>query len=389
MLVQKTSYLISLPVALLLVCSGAQARVDLEPVGLAVYTETARDVYVAALLLPPGSDLDNVYQAPGPKAMEYRIALRRLSSRGFSGMLLLQAELGSDSRAPEQVIVAVSKLKKNIKSPLKQGDQFIIALSANNATTFLLNGVELLSVNDDSIFNFFLAGWVGESSSTFFRDTLLSGNLEAGTLARFESLTPTDERLATISAWGAPPPVPSTTPTPALAPQLAVPLQVAVATAVTVKPETTPLSAAERVAAPVAKKAPAKKPTQVAVAKKEMAYEPDAPELDDREYQRQLNQYVTLIMKKVFGKVVYPRRAIQREREGKVELLVSVDESGKLLEVSLDNSSGYDILDTAASKAVRKAAPFPELTLVAREEFLADDGTSYIMPIPITFKLYN
>ena len=94
-------------------------------------------------------------------------------------------------------------------------------------------------------------------------------------------------------------------------------------------------------------------------------------------------------MKKVFGKVVYPRRAIQREREGKVELLVSVDENGRLLEVSVDNSSGYDILDTAASKAVRKAAPFPELTLAAREEFLTDDGTSYIMAIPITFKLYN
>jgi TonB family protein len=169
---------------------------------------------------------------------------------------------------------------------------------------------------------------------------------------------------------------------------VAAPLQVAVATAVTVNPETIPLSAARRVAAPVATKAPAKKTTVVAAVEK-MAHEPGSTEMDDREYQRQLTEYVTLIMKKVFGKVVYPRRAIQREREGKVELLVSVDESGKLLEVSLDNSSGYDILDTAASKAVRKAAPFPELTLAAREEFLADDGTSYIMPIPITFKLYN
>ena len=94
-------------------------------------------------------------------------------------------------------------------------------------------------------------------------------------------------------------------------------------------------------------------------------------------------------MKKVFGKVVYPRRAIKRERQGKVELLVSLDENGELLEISVDSSSGYGLLDNAASKAVRKAAPFPELTLVAREEFLSEDGTSYIMPIPITFKLSN
>jgi TonB family protein len=177
-------------------------------------------------------------------------------------------------------------------------------------------------------------------------------------------------------------------PSPAPTPQVAAPVQVAVATAVAVRPAAVPLSAAKRVTAPVAKKAPAAKTTQVATAEKTTP-QPDARELDDREYQRQLNEYVSHIMKKVFGKVVYPRRAIQREREGKVELLVYMDENGELLEVSLDSSSGHGILDTAASKAVRKAAPFPELTLVAREEFLSEDGTSYIMPIPITFKLYN
>lgn len=376
MLVQKTSYPFSLAVALLLACSCTQASADLEPAGLAIYTETARDIYVAALLLPAGGKLKNTYLAPGPKAMEYRIALRRISSRGFFGMLLLQAELGAVSRAPAQVITAISTLKNNIKSAFKQGDHFVIALSKNNATNFLLNDVQLLSVDDGSIFDFFYAGWVGESGSALFRETLLSGKPDPGTFTRFESLTPTDERLATTSAWAA------QMPSPAPTPQVAAPVQVAVATAVAVRPKAVPLSAAKRVAAPAAKT------TQVATAEKTTP-QPDARELDDREYQRQLNEYVSHIMKKVFGKVVYPRRAIQREREGKVELLVYMDENGELLEVSLDSSSGHGILDTAASKAVRKAAPFPELTLVAREEFLSEDGTSYIMPIPITFKLYN
>lgn len=361
---QKMNYLKGLAMALLLVCSDTQASAKLEPVGVAVYTETARDIYIAALLLPPGSRVENIPLAPGPKAMEYRIALRRMSSRGLSGTLLLQAELGSGSRAPEKAIAAVSTLKNNIKSALKLGDRFVIALSADGMTSFALNGVELLSIDDSSIFDFFLAGWIGTTSSASLRDVLLSGNIDAGTLTQFESLAPTNERLATVSAWVASPPTPSSAPV------------------TTVKAAKTPTPA------PRATKTPVAKTTQVAMAKATAA-NPGASIVDDRDYQRQLNEYVTHIMKKVFRKVVYPRRAIQRDRQGKVELLVTVDEDGNLLDISLDNSSGYGILDSAASKAVRKAAPFPELTLVAKEEFLADDGASYIMPIPITFRLDN
>jgi len=94
-------------------------------------------------------------------------------------------------------------------------------------------------------------------------------------------------------------------------------------------------------------------------------------------------------MKKVFSEVKYPERAIKRQREGKVELLARLDADGSLIDVTLDSSSGHGMLDEAAAKAVRKAAPFPELTAAAREEFLADDGSGYVMPIPVTFKLYN
>ena len=64
-----------------------------------------------------------------------------------------------------------------------------------------------------------------------------------------------------------------------------------------------------------------------------------------------------------------------------------MDAEGTLLDLTLDNSSGYDSLDNAATIAVRKAAPFPELTQAAREEFMSDDGSNYVMPIPITFRI--
>ncbi len=167
-------------VVLMILLAGLESNgraASLELRGLAVYTETARDIYLAGMSLPEGTTLDNVYLAPGPKAMDYRIATRRISVRGFFGTLLLQAELGSGERAPEQVITTIADLKQKIQGALVYGDQFQIMLSEDDATSFHLNGSELMTVTDGEIFDFFFAGWVGESSSTLLRDTLLSNKL--------------------------------------------------------------------------------------------------------------------------------------------------------------------------------------------------------------------
>ena len=92
-------------------------------------------------------------------------------------------------------------------------------------------------------------------------------------------------------------------------------------------------------------------------------------------------------MSSVFANVTYPRRAVKRQREGKVELLATLTAEGELAGLELENTSGYDILDTAAAKAIESAAPFPELTDVAREEFLTEDGSNYVVMIPVTFRL--
>ena len=344
-----------LALLLILTCAGAQAKTSLEPAGLAAYTETSRDIYLAALLMPAGSSLENVHLAPGPKAMEYRIATRRISSRGFSGTLLLQAEMGSGTRTPEHIIEVLDQLKSNFKGALVRGDRFVISLSATDATTFYLNDTELVSVNDGSVFDFFFAGWVGEFSSTLLRDNLLAGTLNPAVQARYDALTPSKERVAAIAGWMAPKAAPAR-------------------------------AAAANNDAGKTTSATEEKPLQVAAPNMtpEMV-----PGKKDEEYQRKLNLYVTNVMKKVFGKVDYPRRAVKKQRQGKVELLAHLDKSGELLDVTLDSSSGYSILDDAAQKAVRRAAPFPELPPEAKNEFLADDGESYVVMIPVTFKLQN
>jgi TonB family protein len=110
-------------------------------------------------------------------------------------------------------------------------------------------------------------------------------------------------------------------------------------------------------------------------------------ELDDREYQRQLQTYISQVMRQVYGEVKYPRRAVKYQWEGRVELLAKMAADGELLGVIIDSTSGHVGLDKAAQAAVERAAPFPELSPVAKEELVSDDGDGYIMSIPVTFAL--
>jgi protein TonB len=344
---------------LLLVCAalasiGARGEVELEIRGLAVYTETSRDIYIAGLMAPASASMDKVLLTRGPKAMEYRIATRRLSSRGFTGMLLLQAELGSGSRAPAQVISTLTQLKKSMQGALARGDHFVISLSADNSTSVHLNKVKLLKIRDRSVFDFFFAGWVGESSSALLRENLLADELAPDAVQRFEALQPAPERVATISSWIAPPPKP------------------------------TPVAPVRKRPKSAKKRAVA---ASVAVAKPPVAATPVEPQLANKEYHRQISEYNRTIMTSVFQKVQYPRRAVKLNKEGRVDLLVYLNADGSLIELALANSSGYSPLDTAALKAVRRAAPFPELTRAVREEFVSPDGNGYVMSIPVTFRL--
>jgi protein TonB len=59
------------------------------------------------------------------------------------------------------------------------------------------------------------------------------------------------------------------------------------------------------------------------------------------------------------GNLHYPEEARNQGIYGDLRLLVAVYPNGSLKEVTLLQSSGHDILDQAALKIIRKAAPFP------------------------------
>ncbi|WP_072904815.1 energy transducer TonB [Malonomonas rubra] len=57
----------------------------------------------------------------------------------------------------------------------------------------------------------------------------------------------------------------------------------------------------------------------------------------------------------------YPREALEKEQQGTLQLKITVDRDGKLIDVDLLQTSGSEILDFEAIQAVYRAAPFGPL----------------------------
>ncbi len=75
----------------------------------------------------------------------------------------------------------------------------------------------------------------------------------------------------------------------------------------------------------------------------------------------------------------YPKLAAQRGWQGEVTLRVVVDGAGQLVEVSVQQGSGYDALDREAMEMVRRAAPFPLATGMKKEDLT--------ITLPVQFRL--
>ena len=70
-------------------------------------------------------------------------------------------------------------------------------------------------------------------------------------------------------------------------------------------------------------------------------------------------RYTNSIQLKIAQAKTYPSLARERKQQGKAFLSFKLDKDGRILEFSIENSSGHKILDQAAIKAIKEAAPFP------------------------------
>ena len=72
-----------------------------------------------------------------------------------------------------------------------------------------------------------------------------------------------------------------------------------------------------------------------------------------------LKPYLVSLRRQILEKVTYPEIARRRGQEGAVKIAFILDQQGRLKEDRVVNSSGFEVLDSAALQSLKKAAPFP------------------------------
>jgi TonB family protein len=76
---------------------------------------------------------------------------------------------------------------------------------------------------------------------------------------------------------------------------------------------------------------------------------------DDKRYVT----YAQAIKERIAGQWKYPQEARKKKLEGRLVALFSLNREGDLTRMEITKSSGHEVLDREAERAVRSAAPFP------------------------------
>ena len=77
-------------------------------------------------------------------------------------------------------------------------------------------------------------------------------------------------------------------------------------------------------------------------------------------------EFSSQVWTKIAESKYYPRLARKRGFEGEPVVAFTLGNTGKLLEVSIKNSSHYKLLDQAALDAVKSASPYPPIPEVLK-----------------------
>lgn len=92
-----------------------------------------------------------------------------------------------------------------------------------------------------------------------------------------------------------------------------------------------------------------------------------------------LANYIRLVQTKILDATYYPREAQDAGWEGKVKLSLNINFNGNLKDITILESSGYNILDDAAMEVARGQAPYPPFPLQI-------DSQEIWVDVPIVYK---
>lgn len=390
-----------------LLVGAVSANNPLELRGIGLHQETGRDIYLGGLYSRQGQpDTAEALLSSPPWSMEYRIVARRTSIRSLLGGMLLQSEIAAGHSPDDAISKFADTILAAVKTSLYAGDVLEIRLEQPAASVALLNGQELARSPDSAAASYLLLGWINEKgASTAFRENLTRATPDPALLAEFQATHYSGERRAQVSSWLSPPG--NSTRLDNAMRQAAVTTKAADGTAMQEPTETAmPQSAPAMSLFPVSGTAdtptlPAPgntdhlQPTQVASLTTTAASLPqpnplaEVMALDLQEYSERLSRFHGGLVTSVYKYIRYPTRAVRRSLEGRLELDITLDESGELIDITVSRTSGHRLLDNAATDAAERAMDKGgAITIdpVAMAEFGNGEG-QVVVPVPVSFTL--
>lgn len=72
-----------------------------------------------------------------------------------------------------------------------------------------------------------------------------------------------------------------------------------------------------------------------------------------------LNGWQKDVAQSIAKKQTYPRAALRKELEGKIQVEINVDREGNIVAHSIKSSSGHDVLDREIPKLMKRVSPLP------------------------------
>ena len=382
----------SLLLALILIFSAA-AKAELQLNGSAIYEDLGKQQFVAALFVEDlSSNANSIQLQQSPKRMEVRI-INDYSKRRWLNLWMQSISINNDRESFSGSAQEVIDIMRAPRSAPKRGDVIEYLFDPDQGTSVRFNGTELITNYPPEVFNILLRTWIGPiPPSTAFKDQLLGNSIDMDADELLTDIQPQSSRVALAASWMAPAPEPialepvadeatTAADTPEAEPQLAAAESIAAdpesTAAATDQAET--LEGPEQIAAETEQIADNEDTNLAATADTGEEQEEEIADFNVSEALAQ-RDYTPLVVAQIYKAIRYPNRAADKNQQGTVRIGVTIDRSGYLISAVITQESRYRLLNQAAHKAVKKAAPFPQLP----EEMKADN---FEVNLPITFRL--
>ncbi|MFT6310078.1 MAG: protein TonB [Porticoccus sp.] len=349
--------------------------------GMAAYIELKRPFYVGALYSDKAVvDAESFLTTQGRRRMDIRVNGTRLTPRRFSSQWTQALLINGSPEQLDRFDDAFVQFNNLPKETFKVGDQIVIDSFPEGATVVSVNGIIMLSVARNGFFELLVSKWIGDRPpSSDFKADILNPTIDPALQAEFNSLEPTDARITEVKAWIAD--------EEAEAELMAKEAAAAAAAAVLIASEAASVAekaAAEKSVAEAMAKRVEKERIAAETAKLEAEEEAAEQQMDPAMYKLQqdtlLKLYRSSVVKRTLKEVVYPKRAIKRNRQGTVILDVTVSRAGQIMSITAVKEAKYSSLNDAAIDAVNEVEKYSAVPAGL-------DGESITINVPVKFIL--